>query len=206
MRTELEKRCLTLSYENRLSHLSSVLTSVNIIDHIYNVKRKDDVFVLGNSHAALALYAVLEKNGLANAQELIDKHGVHASRDTEHDIWVSGGSLGQAETVAIGLALADKQRDVYLLTSDGACAEGAVWEALRVARDQRLENLRVTVVANGYSALGKVDVEDLDNRLNAFYPTLVVKANVFDYPEFLQGLEGHYCVMNREQYEEAMNG
>lgn len=204
MRNELEKRCLEISYKEKLSHLSSVLTSVNIIDHIYNVKKKEDVFVLGNSHAALALFAVLEKNGVANAEELVKKHGTHANRDMEHGIWVSGGSLGQAETIAVGLAMADKTRDVYLLTSDGACAEGSIWEALRVAREQRLENLRVTVVANGQGALGKIDTDDLDTRLNSFYPTLVVKANLFDYPDWIQETDGHYVVMSKEQYEEVI--
>jgi len=206
MRTELEKRCLTLSYENGLSHISSVLTSVGLIDHVYNTKADEDIFVLGNSHAALALFVVLEKHGVANAQELIEKHGTHAMRDIENEIWVSGGSLGQAECVAVGLAMADSTRNVYLLTSDGACAEGSIWEALAIARKQRLENLRIQVVANGYSAYGKVDVDDLDARLNSFYPTLVTKVNLFSYPDFLQRTDGHYVVMNEKQYKEAMNG
>jgi len=204
MRNELEKRILTISYENKLSHLSSCLTSCNIIDHIYNVKKEKDVFVLGNSHAALALFVVLEKHGVANAEELAKKHGTHASRDPEHGIWVSGGSLGQAETVAVGLAMADKTRDVYLLTSDGACAEGSIWEALRIAAEQHLENLRVTVIINGQGALGKIDLDYLQARLQSFYPVLVVRANLFDYPEWLQGTAGHYVVMTKEQYEEVM--
>jgi len=204
MRNELEKRCLQLSFEHKLSHLSSVLTSVNIIDKIYGVKRKEDIFVLGNSHAALALFVVLEKYGCANAEELIKKQGTHASRDPEYDIWVSGGSLAQAETVAVGLAMADRSRDVFLLTSDGACAEGAIWETLRIAGEQRLENLKVTVVANGLSALGKIDVDLLDLRLQYFYPCLVVKANLFSYPDFLNGIQGHYVIMTKEQYEESV--
>ena len=102
----------------------------------------------------------------------------------------------------MGIALADRQRNVYLLTSDGACAEGSVWEALRIARDQQLENLRITVLANGHGALGPIDADDLEARLNAFYPTMVIRSNVFNFPEWVQGLAGHYVVMNKEQYEE----
>jgi len=204
MRTKLEKRCLELSYENKLSHLSSVLNSVDIIDHIYNTKKKDDVFVLGNSHAAVALYAVLEKNKLANAQDLVEKHGTHACRDLDNGIWVSGGSLGQAETIAVGLAIADPTTNVYLLTSDGACTEGAIWESLGLAREMEVENLRITVVANGHGAYSNIDVEDLDSRLNAFYPTLVVRTHMFEWPDWLQGTAGHYVVMTKEQYKEAL--
>jgi len=201
---ETEKRVCELAYKHGASHLSSCLNSVDIIDRIYQVKKKEDAFVLGNAHAALALYVILEKYGEANAEELLREHGIHATRDPKNGIWVSGGSLGQAETVAVGLAIAAPEHNVYLVTSDGACAEGAIWEALTIARNLRIENLRITVVANGYSAYGKVDVEDLDARLNAFYPSLVLRPNLFDWPDWLQGVAGHYVVMSKNQYEEVM--
>jgi len=202
MLSELQKRAVDISYEKKLSHLSSVLNSVDVIDKTYEVMKKGDIFVMGNAHAALALYVVLEKHKGKDAEALYDKHGTHSTRDEEDGISVTGGSLGQAETVAVGLAMADKTKDVYLMTSDGACAEGAVWEALTIARNQRLENLRVTVIANGYGAYGEIDVDDLDTRLNAFYPTLVLKRDLFDFPDWLQGIGGHYVVMNEEQYKE----
>lgn len=201
--SELQKRCLDLSYKHRLSHLSSVLTTVDIIDEIYNVKKPDDAFVLGNSHAALALWVALEKRGICNAEEMVEKYGTHAHRDMEHGVWVSGGSLGQPETVAVGLALADRTKDVYLVTSDGACAEGSVWESLRIAAEQRLENLRVTVISNGTSAYGNVDQEYLEHRLKTTYPLVFARVNLFEFPEWLQGVGGHYVVMNETQYREV---
>lgn len=78
----------------------------------------------------------------------------------------------------------------------------SVWEALRIAGEQKLENLRIVVLANGYSALGKVDTDLLEERLKLFYPCIVVKANLFNYPDWLQGLEAHYHVMDKEDYEE----
>lgn len=198
----LEKRVIDLSYKNKLSHIGSCLCAINFIDHTYNTKEKDDLVVLGNAHAGVALYVVLEKNGLCDAQEMIDKHGTHSTRDPEHGVEVSGGSLGQVETVAVGLALSDRERDVYLITSDGACAEGSVWEALRIASEHKLENLKVAVIANGYGAYGKIDTEELDIRLQLFFPTLVVKTNLYQYPEWLQGLKGHYAVMDEKMYKE----
>jgi len=202
MLTELQRRCVDISYEKKLSHLSSVLTTVDIVDKTYEVMNEGDIFVLGNSHAALALYIVLEKHKDKDAEKLYEKHGTHANRDMDDGIFVSGGSLGQAETVAVGMAIAEPDKNIYLVTSDGACAEGSIWEALKVAREQRLENLRVAVIANGYGAYGKVDTEDLKTRLNSFYPTVVYKANLFHLPSWIQGIDGHYVVMNEEQYEE----
>ena len=201
---ETEKRVCELAYKHKLSHLSSCLTSVDVIDHIYGVKKPEDTFVLGNAHAALALYVVLEKYLGVNPEELLETHGIHATRDPKNGIWVSGGSLGQAETVAVGIAIADPKHDVYLVTSDGACSEGAIWESLAVARNMQVENLKITVIANGHGAYSNIDVDDLDSRLNSFYPTLVVKRNLFSFPDWLQGINGHYVVMNEEQYKEIM--
>jgi transketolase N-terminal domain/subunit len=58
---ELEKRILEISYKNKLSHLSSNLTAVNIIDEIYCIKGNTNPFILSSGHAGLALYVVLEK-------------------------------------------------------------------------------------------------------------------------------------------------
>lgn len=202
MLNKLERRIVDISYEKKLSHLSSNLTAVRLIDHIYQVRKDHEPFVLDNGHAGLALYTVLEKFYFKDAVELFDKYGVHPNRDVKDGIWASTGSLGQGLPIAVGMALADRGRNVFVLTSDGAMAEGSNWEALRIAGEQKLENLRVTVNANGYSAYGKTDPELLDSRMQMFYPSLVLQTNTFSYPDWLQGEAGHYHVMSKEQYEE----
>jgi len=201
--TKLEKRILEISYKHNLSHIGSSLTAVDLIDHIYSVKEKDEPFILSQGHAGLALYVVLEKHEGADAEELLLKHGVHPNRDLEDGIWCSTGSLGQGLPIAVGMALANRDRNVYVLTSDGEMAEGSCWEALQIAASNRLENLRITCNANGYSALGEVDPDLLDIRSQYFYPTMVVRTSLFRFPTWLQGLAGHYHVMSKEEYEET---
>lgn len=202
MKTKLEERVLEISHKKKLSHIGSCLTSVGLIDKIFLVKKKDDKFVLANGHAGLALYVILEKFEKKDAEALFDKHGVHPNRDVENGIWVSSGSLGQALPIAVGMAISDKTRDVYVLTSDGDMAEGSNWEALRIAAELRLENLKVMVNANGYSAYQKVDSDWLDLRMQYFYPSLVQQTNLYEWPDYMQGLAGHYTVLNDSQYEE----
>jgi len=175
--------------------------AVSPIEAIYKIKKENEPFILSNGHAGLALYTVLEQWMKGSAEELYLKHGIHPNRDLKDGIYASTGSLGHGIGLAVGMALADRKRTVYVMLSDGECAEGSVWEALRIAGEQRLENLRVVVLCNGYSAYGSVDVDLLGQRLEMFYPSLVIKANMFNYPEFLQGLQGHYVVMNEEQYK-----
>jgi transketolase N-terminal domain/subunit len=200
---KLEKRILDISYKKKLAHLSSCLTAVRLIDHIYLVKKHDEPFILDNGHAGLALYVVLEKFHFKDAEQLFDKHGVHPNRDAQDLIYASTGSLGHGIGIAVGMALADKTKDVYVLTSDGAMTEGSNWEALRIAGEQRLENLRVTVNANGHSAYEKVDADLLEVRMQYFYPSFIAKTNLLDFPDWLQGLAGHYVTMTEEQYKEV---
>lgn len=200
----LEKRVLDISYKKGLSHIGSCLTAVNIIDKIYSIKKDEDIFILSAGHKALALYVVLEQWLFKDAEALFDKHGVHPNRDLDDGIYCSSGSLGSAITIAVGMALANKDRLVYVLLSDGEMAEGSCWEALRIASDLRLENLRITVDCNGYGALGKIDTEIMDARMQSFYPSLCIQSNVFSFPHFLQGLGGHYTTMTEDQYKLAM--
>lgn len=201
---KMEQRIIDISYRKGLSHLGSCLNAVRIIDNIYKVKKDTEPFVLDNGHAALALYVVLEKWYFSDAEALFDKHGVHPNRDEKNKIWASTGSLGQGLPIAVGLALADRNRLVYVLTSDGALAEGSNWEAMRIASDLRLENLRITILANGYGAYGKVDADLLDMRLQLFYPSLCIKIDTLDYPDWMQGLDAHYVVMNEAQRNEIL--
>ncbi len=192
---ELERRIVELSYLHKLTHVSSCLNCVNLLDFIYEQRKDDEPVCLDNSHAALALYVVLEKHGLCDADEMINKHGTHAGRDMEHGIWVSGGSLGQVATVAVGLALADKERKVWLVTSDGAAMEGCVTEALRFA-GRHCPNLSATIVFNGLGAYGEISHGDLPVDAKIYY----VDQN--RYPEWLRGLAGHYLVLTQEQRDE----
>jgi len=199
---KLEQRILQISYKKGLSHLGSCLTSVRIIDQIYQVKKENEPFILDNSHSALALYVIIEKVYFKNAEKLFDKHGVHANRDMNNKIWSSGGSLGHNIGIGVGMALANSKRNAWVLTSDGAMNEGSNWEALRIAGELRLENLRVFVNANGYGAYSRIDVDLLEQRMNMFYPCIVFKTNMFKYPDYLNGLESHYHVLTKEEYEE----
>ena len=201
---DLEKRVLEISYKYKLGHLNGCLTAVQLINNIYKVKKPEDIFILSPGHTAIALYVVLEKVYGFDAENLFLKHGVHPNRDLENKIYCSTGSLGCGIPIAVGMALANRDRDVFVLSSDGEFAEGSCWESLRIAGELRLENLKIMVNANGTSAYGKVDIDLLDTRLQMFFPTLVVKTDLYRFPSYLQGFQGHYTVLNDTQYKELL--
>ena len=201
---DLKKRILEIAYKHKLGHLGSYLSAADIVDEIYENKNPDDIFILSSGHAALALYAALEKYENKNAEELFLKHGGHPHRDEENGIYCSTGSLGLGITVAVGRALANKNRKVHVLISDGESAEGSVWEALRFIKESNLSNIEVYVNVNGYAAYDKVDVKYLVDRLKVFLPTINIRyTSVNQYP-FLRGLNAHYHVMSEEDYKSTL--
>jgi transketolase len=199
----LKKRIIDLSYKHGLTHIGSCLTSVNIIDKIYKKKKDQEPFILSNGHAGLALYVVLEQYGFGDAEAIWLKHGTHPNRDMPNGIWCSTGSLGQGLPIAIGMALSNRNRNVYCLISDGECAEGSIWESLRIAKEQKLNNLKIYLNMNGWSAYGKINTSYLVKRINAFeFPVKIIITKVEQYP-FLKGLDAHYYQMTKEDYEKT---
>lgn len=200
----LKKIILDIAYKNKLGHLGSYFSSVDVIDEIYSQMGKDDIFILSSGHAALALYACLEKYHGINAEEMFLKHGGHPHRDEENKIYCSTGSLGLGITVALGRAVANPNRKVHVLVSDGECAEGSVWEALKTIHEQNIKNIEVHVNVNGYAAYMEVDKEYLVNRLKAFLPDIKIHYTTVEQFPFLKGLNAHYHVMRDYDYKQAM--
>ena len=200
---ELYKRLLDICYERQLHHLGTYFSALKIIEEIYSQKKEDDIFILSNGHAVVALYVVLEKYYGLDAVELHEKYGDHPKRNELDKLHCSTGSLGMGVTVAVGRALANPNRDVYCLLSDGECAEGSVWEALRFAYENKVTNLKLYVNANGWAAYDAVDLDYLEKRIKAFHPDVnYIRTTVEHFG--LKGLHAHYTNLNEEQYKEAL--
>lgn len=221
------RRIVEMTYEAGATHLGSALSMVDIIAAVYAVKRSDEKFVLSNGHAACALYVVMEQYGLLKNPSL-DKLGIHPERNLQNGIDVSSGSLGQGLPIAVGMALANRERDVYCSVSDGECSEGSIWEATRIAATQRLTNLKLIVNSNGYGGYGEIDTTRLQMSLQSFglnlvevdghdldalkialqlrtvKPVIVFAHTRVDELPFLSGLPAHYHKMTAEEYQLAL--
>lgn len=224
----LRRRILEISHSAHFSHLGSCLSSIDLIDAVYKHKSKGEVFILSNGHAAIAWYVILEKHGMIN-YKTIKKLNVHPDRNPKAGIDVSTGSLGHGLPIALGMAVSDRNKKVYCMISDGECAEGSIWEALRLAKELELENLIILVNANGWGAYDSINLADLIKRIKAFGThvirvdghdinslnkslkikiknkplVLFAKTTVEQFP-FLKGQDAHYYVMKEEDYNLAM--
>jgi len=221
----LRRRFLEISYLRRLTHLGSSLSAIDLIDAVYQVKNKNDVFVLSAGHAAFAWYVLLEKYGFLKEEDLMLLN-IHPDRNLAQGIAVSTGSLGQGLPIAVGLSVADQKRHVYCLISDGECAEGSIWESLRIIQEQKINNIIVIVNANGFGAYDPISSTNLTNRLAGFgftgstvfghdieavkkalsqlkarKETLLFAKTINDQLPFLNGLDAHYYLMTQKDYQ-----
>lgn len=144
-----------------------------------------DVFYLSKCHACPSLYATLSVFGYFAPSQL-KTYGTFGSMLESHPdmhktpgIEISGGSLGQIPGIAVGRALAIKQkgpdhygRMVYTLVGDGECDEGSVWEAFMSASQYGLDNLVFIIDYNKVQAKGFISddmgLEPFKDKLEAF--------------------------------------
>lgn len=220
------RRFIELAYKAGVSHLGSSLSVIDIIEAVYQTKNRDEKFVLSNGHAAGALYVVLERHGLLKQADLSTLEA-HPERDPAKGVDVSTGSLGQGLSIAVGLALAGRNRRVFCSISDGECAEGSVSEALRISIENQLTNLKIILNANGYTAYRTVEPEYVErmirglgwqikqvdgHNLAALKQAVATKAEKMeltvaltkvDQLPFLKGFDAHYHKLDQHDYDLA---
>ena len=185
----MRERILQISKELGLTHIGSCLGMAQVLEEIYQIKNPEDIVILDAGHAHLAHLVAREKyEGLKDIEKLIE-HDIHCNRESGCE--VSTGSLGLGITIALGRAIVNPGRNVYCVLSDGGCAEGSVWEALRIKTMLRVDNLIIYVNANGWGALGAIDLDWLEKRLRVFDPTTRFIRTNSDFGD-ITGVAAHY--------------
>ena len=123
-----------------------------------------DRFLLSHGHYAIAYYAALLEAGIIPEEEL-ETYGSDDSRlpmsgmaTYTPGMEMSGGSLGQGLSIAVGMALGLKKKGsaswVFNSMSDGELDEGSTWEAAMSAAHYGLTNLINLVDVNKQQADG----------------------------------------------------
>jgi len=135
-----------------------------IMDHKptpFDMDGKDqDLFFLSNGHISPVFYSVLARSGYFPVAELSTFRKLNSrlqGHPTTHEhlpgVRIASGSLGQGMSVAIGAALTKKLNGdkhlVFSLHGDGELEEGQIWEAAMFAPHHKVDNLIITIDANG---------------------------------------------------------
>jgi len=174
---ELRFKLLKIIEQCRRGHIGSSLSLLEIIRVMYDdIIRFDssspdwpdrDRFILSKGHGCLSLYMLLAEKGFFPESELYKVCqydallGGHPEYGSTPGIEASTGALGHGLPIGVGMALAAKidRKDyrVFVLTGDGECQEGTIWEAAMCASKHKLSNLTVIIDYNHMQAFGPID-------------------------------------------------
>lgn len=186
------EKLLEVTYKTGGSYLAQALSGIDMMTALFyrymKFRSSDcnwegrDRFLLSPGHYALSLYVILadlgyfDSNLLYSFKENGSPLELASHRGTVPGIEVSGGSLGQVLSVAVGMALHAKLRrknhKVFVFMSDGEQDEGSIWEAAASAAHFRLENIIAVIDKNGFQVDGKtsevLNMEPLAEKYRSF--------------------------------------
>ena len=152
---KIRRDVFDLAVEHQIGHIAPAFSCVEILIAVYEDITDDDRFILSKGHGCLALYAVLRGRGLD------PKISGHPDIDKSQGLECTTGSLGHGLPIGVGMAFAKKIKmekgQVYVLTGDGECQEGTVWESLLLIRKLGLDNITVIIDHNKLQALDYIN-------------------------------------------------
>lgn len=202
---KLKRKILDVSFSVGACHIGSALSCADIIEEIFRKKRKKDIFIFGKA-SGFAAYLCF-KYPLKQATELLKKYPLPAK---EAGVPWSGGSVGTGLSVACGMALADRKRNIFCLLGDADIQEGQTYEALLFARQYKLENLKIYIDRNFMQAMGKTEeiigIDKALEVLNHIFPIKVIKTLKGQGVPFIveMGYKNHYYNLSQDGYTSAL--
>ena len=191
-RMRLDALDMALSTGNYGSHLGGSFSCMEIlavlygevlrVDPAYPLSEERDIFLPSKNHCVLAHIPALAERGFIEHGEILEfqKNGGQLTgypMRPELGLEYSGGSLGMAISVGIGIALHAKEigsdKRIYVLMGDGELAEGSVWEAFLAAAQFELSNLTVIIDRNHLSYDGDTEkimkLNSIGEKLTSFH-------------------------------------
>lgn len=195
--TEMAKRMRLAALDMALasgqngSHLGGSLSCIEILAVLYGqILRFDkddpfnqnrDRFIPSKNHCVLAHLPALAEAGFIEREELLEfqKDGGRLTgypKRVEIGLEYSGGSLGMAVSVGIGIALNAREHSrpthVYVLMGDGELNEGSIWEAFMSAAQYKLDTVTAIIDRNHLSYDGDTEevmgIDSLKDKMKSF--------------------------------------
>ena len=190
-RMRLDALDMALAAGSGGSHVGGSLSCIEILAVLYGEVLRFDVknpldpsrdrFIPSKNHCVLAHIPALAEAGFIPREEILEfqKNGGRLTgypRRPELGLEYSGGSLGMALSVGIGMALAAREQgrpsQIYILMGDGELNEGSVWEAFMSAAHYGLDNLTAIIDRNRLSYDGDTEavmgLDNLEDKLTGF--------------------------------------
>ena len=156
-------------------HPGSIFSMMEIVIGLYHggfvrFDEKNKLFLdkvlISKGHATAALYPILRDFGVLPLKEW-NNWGHKSSllrvfgNISIPGIDITSGSLGHCIGAGAGMAISykrtGKNKNVFVIISEGELYEGSTWEALLFAKHNKLDNLTVIIDINSLIILGKTN-------------------------------------------------
>lgn len=211
--SRIRKKLLVASYEAGACHIGSALSCVWILaDLFYKRRIEPHQFFFGKASGVATYYVILSELKWFSEKMI----SVYLKKYPLPSVQVPGikhsfGSVGHALSVAAGAAYANREKQFYVLLSDGDCQEGSTLEAALFIHHHDLRNLTVIVDNNKHIACGRTEdilkMEPVWNYLRECIPNLeIVDTIKGEGVDFMQDkYEWHYKNLTKEQLDEALS-
>jgi len=188
----LRQDAIEMIYHARSGHPGGSLSAADLITVLFfqhlriDPLRPDwperDRFILSKGHAAPILYAALARRGFFPVEELSTLRSLdsrlqgHPDRLKTPGVEMTTGALGHGISIGVGLAYAltldGINSKVIVLTGDGECQAGVIWEGVMAAAKYKLSNLTVIIDYNDVQLDGPIEeimpLEPLAQKWTAF--------------------------------------
>jgi len=183
----LRRRILAVSQKLPALHVGPAFSCLELVDAIYrHLMRLDtdypDTFILSKGHGGMAQFAVLEELGVLSKEDLdfTCQSGGRLGGHPDYGlpgVEASTGSLGHGLPIALGMALADRERKqdriIYVVMSDGELQEGSNWEAFLLAPSLGITSVIAFIDSNGFNARAPLkenhpNIYPLSDKFRAF--------------------------------------
>ena len=158
---QIKKDIIELSFRSKAGHTPSALSMSDYLLVLFKhyIQPLKDRILLGKPYGAQAYYSIFYRLGLIESP--FDKYCKDGLKewsyilDRAHPfIDFIDDTMGNALSVACGMAFANKSKKVFINISDGYLQEGTAWEGIAFAGFHRLSNLILAVDNNGMQATG----------------------------------------------------
>ena len=207
----IRKTALETIHTAGSGHIGGSFSMAEIMAVLYfkamNIDPKDpekadrDRLVLSKGHCSPVMYATLARRGFFPIDHLKTFRKIDSDLSGHVEIHVpgvdmSGGSLGQGLSVAVGMAMYAKSNNVgnyvYAIMGDGEIQEGQIWEAAMSAGFFKVNNLIAFVDNNKIQLDGRLseimDPNPIDEKFRAFNWN-VISVNGQDVEEIANAID-----------------
>ena len=164
----IHRELLEYSYEQQLTHIPSALSMLDYVHYIFTqgIVTRDDLIVIGKPFGAQAYYLTWRDLGwLDNIEQL----GVGVKHDEIDFVDYGEETMGNALGVAIGMAIANPNKRVWVNITDATLQMGNTLEAIQFIGHNQIKNILLTVDYNDKQVTGNTnDVLTVDPVIELF--------------------------------------